>query len=147
MEDGGGDSLPVPTEKSIREQFEPLFIQKSSAALCSNTYLLDPIPDESRTRNIQLGRPTGERPKSLEPQDVIDSESDGRPKYVPSCRHNLSSSGHGLTRSGRGSHMTRSQEPRANRKKKQPQSCSDRGCQEAGDESRTHNIQLGRLTL
>jgi hypothetical protein len=32
------------TEKSIREQFEPLSIQKRSAALFSNTYLLGPIP-------------------------------------------------------------------------------------------------------
>jgi hypothetical protein len=72
----------APTEKSIREQFEPLFIQKSSAALCSNTYLLDPIPDESRTHNIPLGRPTGEHSKPLEQQDVIDSDSDGMTKCM-----------------------------------------------------------------
>ena len=33
------------------------------------------------------------------------------------------------------------------RTQKQPQSFSDRGCQEAGDESRTHNIQRGSLEV
>jgi hypothetical protein len=79
----------VPTEKSIREQFEPLFIQKSSAALCSNTYLLDPIPDESRTHNIQQGRPTGECSKPLEQQDVIDFNSDGMTKCMTSETENI----------------------------------------------------------
>ena len=84
---------------------------------------------------------------SLTGTDGEESPDFSRTKYVSSCSQNLSSSGHGLSRSGRGSRMTRSQEPLVNRTQKQPQSCSDRGCQEAGDESRTHNIQLGRLTL
>jgi hypothetical protein len=74
--------MVAPTEKSIREQFEPLFIQKSSAALFSNTYLLDPIPDESRAHNIKLGRPTEECSKSLEQQDVVDSDSDDMTKCM-----------------------------------------------------------------
>jgi len=49
-------NLAAHTEKSIWEQFDPLSMQKSSAALFSNTYLLDPIPDEIRTHDIHVGK-------------------------------------------------------------------------------------------
>ena len=35
----------------------------------------------------------------------------------------------------------------ANRERKQPQSCADRGCHKAGDRSRTDDVQLGKLTF
>jgi hypothetical protein len=73
----------------VSGEYAQLRIPKSPSALCSNTYLLDPISDESRTHNIQLGRLTGECSKSLANQVVAEPKSDGRPKCVPSKRENV----------------------------------------------------------